>query len=457
MRAIPRWPTTALALGLVLTQIPTLVPAVAAAAPARSACEQGGAVRIWTAPLKPKPGERLQILGVATDGDLSTLQVTGPKGRRSALAGKKAGGPPWSLRGSLDAPPRGIHQIEVERGGQVVACTKVRVGGKAYRGVGKWDAPMQAFFSAWVEHLFDAPVHKSLGFSSMEPVLRDPARNMLHDYLKKGEDDAAPAEPDCADLSYFLRAYFAWKLGLPMVYRRCDRGTATRPPRCKAPIIDRTFVRTSAAAKKFRKVSLKLMDRVTSGGGRTALKDPASDFYPVPLKRSALWPGTIYGDPYGHTLVIVKWVAQTKTSNGLLLAVDAQPDNSVGRKRFWEGNFLYARTPSAGPGFKAWRPPVSSRSGLVQAPRPNAAQATRLGIPPHSSEQANMSPREFYARVQRLINPLGLDPQASYLATLEALMEQLQTRVRSVDRGEAWMKAHRGTVMTMPVGPTSSA
>ncbi|MCU0256618.1 MAG: hypothetical protein MUF60_07725, partial [Vicinamibacterales bacterium] len=78
----------------------------------------------------------------------------------------------------------------------------------------------------------------------------------------------------------------------------------------------------------------------------------------MPLDRASLWPGTLYADPYGHTLVIVKWVPQTAERGGLLLAVDAQPDNSVARKRFWEGTFLFAQTPSAGPGFKAHRPLV---------------------------------------------------------------------------------------------------
>ena len=45
-----------------------------------------------------------------------------------------------------------------------------------------------------------------------------------------------------------------------------------------------------------------------------------------------------------------------------MLAVDAQPDNSVARKRFWEGTFLFAQTPSAGPGFKAYRTPLAGSS-----------------------------------------------------------------------------------------------
>ena len=105
------------------------------------------------------------------------------------------------------------------------------------------------------------------------------------------------------------------------------------------------------------------MDKVHSGSGRTALRDEATDFYPVPLDRTALWPGTLYADPYGHTLILVKWIPQTAGLSGLLLAVDAQPDNSVSRKRFWEGTFLFTETPSAGPGFKAHRPLVARGPG----------------------------------------------------------------------------------------------
>ena len=59
-------------------------------------------------------------------------------------------------------------------------------------------------------------------------MLRDRTRNVLHDHLSAGEDDAGRhaqfIQPDCADLPYFLRAYFAWKLGLPFGYSECSRG-----------------------------------------------------------------------------------------------------------------------------------------------------------------------------------------------------------------------------------------
>ncbi|PKN13697.1 MAG: hypothetical protein CVU69_00550 [Deltaproteobacteria bacterium HGW-Deltaproteobacteria-4] len=421
---------------------------------AAAACLQGEEVRIWSAPLLPQPGEKVEIMVVATDGALSDLTVTDPAGRRTKLSAMNGGGPPWSLRALLPAAGQGRYRIEANRGRKVVACSEIQVGaGTGNRGNGEWDLATQAFYAAWVEHLFDAPPEESLSFPSLEPVLRDPQRNFLYDYLKKGEDLQFPAEPDCADLPYFLRAYFAWKLGLPVSYRACNRGSASRAPTCDPAEINRTFVGTTASAAAFHQVSRRLMDRVTSGGGRTGLSDDATDFYPVPLTREALWPGTVFADPYGHTLMIVKWISQTKERSGLLFAVDAQPDNSVARKRFWEGNFLFAQTPAAGPGFKAYRVPVANDGKGGWAPLPNRALTAGSGLTPYSTEQTNISPEDFYARMEKLINPRGQSPEAAYNATLDALLEQIETRVRSVDNGEAYMRAHPGTVIPMPRGP----
>jgi hypothetical protein len=136
----------------------------------------------------------------------------------------------------------------------------------------------------------------------------------------------------------------------------------------------------------------------------------------------------------------------------MLLAVDAQPDNSVARKRFWEGTFLYADdVRSAGPGFKAFRPLVASKSGGL-APLGNAALADDPRFAPFSREQALLEPDAFYARIQRLINPDGLRPEQAYRETLDALVEQLATRVDSVQRGETWVREHPQETVAMPDG-----
>ena len=89
-------------------------------------------------------------------------------------------------------------------------------------------------------------------------------------------------------------------------------------------------------------------DGVQSGNGRTSASDNNTDYYPVTLKEETLRPGTIYADPYGHVLVLAKRIPQSDSAAGILLAVDAQPDGTVARKRFWRGNFLFAQDPSLG-------------------------------------------------------------------------------------------------------------
>ena len=58
---------------------------------------------------------------------------------------------------------------------------------------------------------------------------------MLFNHLGLGEDEMKMVlRPDCADLPYFLRAYFAFKMGLPFGYTKCTRGGAGEGPKCHA-------------------------------------------------------------------------------------------------------------------------------------------------------------------------------------------------------------------------------
>jgi hypothetical protein len=216
-------------------------------------------------------------------------------------------------------------------------------------------------------------------------------------------------------------------------------------------MVDERLVQAPLPAASFNALMRKIADTVHSGSARTALAADATDFYPVPLERRALWPGTVYADPYGHTLVLVKWVPAAEGRGGLLLAVDAQPDNSVSRKRFWEGTFLFANVDSAGPGFKAFRPLRRDAVGRLSVPS-NAALENDAPVAPYSEDQAGLAPEDFYARVEKLINPEGLAPETAYEAKLDALVEQLETRVESVENGENYLRRHRGAIIPMPAG-----
>jgi hypothetical protein len=443
-------------------------PARAAAAPA--GCADSDEHALWISPQQPAAGGAVKLLAVGDEEATGELALVEPGGQRRPLTVARHPGLPGSLSGDLPRARAGSYRVLWTRGDKTVACRAFDVTARAPKppsGVGPvvwpsahaWDRRYENFFSAWIDLLFDAPPAASLDFRPLHQALRDGARNFLADYLGLREDDpknkaAIPATPDCADLPYFLRAYFSWKLQLPFGFRDCDRGTDTRPPRCSNFETNEqppSGKETLASIRSF----LRLMtNHVQSGSARTALGDDETDYYPVALDRKALRPGTIYADPYGHVMLVVKWVAQTPEHGGLLLAVDGQPDTSIGRKRFWEGTCLFTNdTKSAGPGFKAFRPVVRGADGKL-ASLPNAAIGGKddPAHAPFSDEQGKLSTDAFYARMGKLINPQGLDAEAAYRETLDALAEQLTVRVGSVDNGEKFQKEKAGVVIPMPDG-----
>lgn len=421
---------------------------------ASAACAEGPEGTLWFSPRSPEPGEPVRILAVTTDAAADELVAIDDDGHERPLSSSARGGPPWSIEGELSGL-RGTRRIEARRDGKAVACRETGMGGELARDVRGWDRRTGALFAAWVEKLFDAPPEESMSFPSLEPVLRNSERNFLYDYLGGSEDRRLPAEPDCADLPYFLRSYFAWKIGLPMAFRACSRGSAAAPPRCGGPTVDSAFTHGPSSLGTFQGVARRLIDTVHSGSARTGLTDNQTDLYPVALDHDSLWPGTVYADPYGHVLILVKWVPQTPTRPGMLLAADAQPDNSVTRKRFWEGTFLFAdNIRSAGPGFKAFRPVAESSVGGAPRLLSNGELLDDARFPAYSTEQGQLSSDEFYARMGKLINPRGLDPEQAYRAALDALAEQVETRVESVDNGENYLRRNPRAVIPMPSGPS---
>lgn len=406
-----------------------------------AACQQGENTHIWLSPHTVKAGAPVKILAVSSAQPVSELVLTLPNGEKQTLKATANTGVPWTLSATVPALNSGHYQIEAKDKNATLACRPLANGDTGAEPQPAWNATYEAFYAAWIEQLFDAPVTQNVSFPSLKPVLENAERNFLFNYLTGNEDKSLPATPDCADLPYFLRSYFAWKNGLPISFRACNRGTTQKPPSCETASIRTDFARPTPSAQ-FKALCLRLMDVVHSGNTRTSSYSEESDFYPLALRREVLWPGTIYADPYGHVLMIVKWVAQTPTSPGLLLAVDAQPDNSVTRKRFWEGTFLFANLPSAAPGFKAFRPIANSRSLLRNAE-----------LPGYSVEQENLTPDDFYAKMEKLININGLEAKQAYEAMLSALVEQLEARVQSVENGEQYFR-HGGRTIEMPKGAT---
>jgi hypothetical protein len=302
-------------------------------------------------------------------------------------------------------------------------------------------------------------------------VLRDKSRNFLFDHLDLGEAKTKlDLRPDCADLPYFLRAYFAFKIGLPFGYSKCTRGGGGKAPRCSEWWNIQNVEPPPAAAKQvaeagsgsvldlFGKPGTSSSDAkssqpqallprfrtylrttvangVHSGSGRTSANDNNTDYYPVPLKQATLRPGTVYADPYGHILVLVKRIPQQGDAAGVFLAVDGQPDGTVARKRFWRGNFLFARDPSlGGPGFKHFRPIVADKNGTLRR-LTNAEIAKNSQYGDFSMEQSELDADAFYDRMDDVMSPEPLNPLRAMKEAVSALEEQVKARVTSVENG----------------------
>ena len=297
----------------------------------------------------------------------------------------------------------------------------------------------------------------------MQDVIGERERNLLYDYRLPGEDARLDLEPDCADLPYFLRAYFAWKLRLPFVYRVCTRGRKDTPPVCEAAVLSNFDpVPDTNDVAAFRRFVRRMAGTVHSSSPRTLPGDDQTDLYPLRMSRQAMRPGTVFADPYGHVLVVARWKPQGVTDYGVLIGADAQPDGTVGRRRFWRGSFLFTpKSDLVGSGFKGWRP-VQYDPSVVQSPAPAEPQAWKVatndelrkvgGIRGWSDAQYKGTADDFYAAMEGMINPRALDPVRMQTSLVDALEESVQRRLSSVQNGEDFMRAQHYAPIDMPRG-----
>jgi hypothetical protein len=252
--------------------------------------------------------------------------------------------------------------------------------------------------------------------------------------------------PDCTDMVYFLRAYFAFKMGLPFGYSTCSRGGGGKPPKCYQwfSIVNSAAAKQSGLAASFAHYLPIVGDAVQSGAVRTLANDDNTDFYTVPLTQETLRPGTIYADPYGHVLMLVRRVPQAGGSAGVFLAVDAEPDGSVTRKRFWRGNFLFVHEPTLGsPGFKHFRPIVREQNGNLRR-LTNGEIAKNAQYGDYSLEQSKLGVDAFYDRMDDVMSPAPLDPLRAMKEAITSLDEQIKTRVTAVENGRKFQNSGHG-------------
>ncbi len=495
----------ATAISLIAYAVIVFLSPAASAAP--DACGAGG-FSILASPMAPWKGAPLRVIFASEKPVDGELLLIAPDGSVAAKSRDRLGGPPYFWFAEVASPAAGTWRATLAHNPSSAcepAVREIAVLGKepphpsnasngAWPVRAAWDRATENLYSAWIEKLFDAPVDAQLSWKALHEVLRDRSRNVLFDYLGLREDKSGLVmKPDCADLPYFMRAYFSFKMGLPFGYSKCNRGGGGQPPRChewwniqnlepepapaappapdprtasggvgglfgpfRQPVLakpqSRPAAKYSSLQASFAHYLPKLADAVHSGSARTMLNDDNTDYYPVPLSQDALRPGSVYADPYGHTLMLVRRIAQSPDNAGLFLAVDGQPDGTVARKRFWRGNFLFAQDPAlGGPGFKHFRP-VVERNGILKR-LTNAEIAKNPQYGDVSMEQAQLTIEGFYDRMDEVMSPEPLDPLRAMTEAIAALEEQVKTRVTSVENGRKYQGSGKGDA-EMPDGPS---
>ncbi len=446
-------------------------------------CEDAAELAVLPSPIAPWMGAPLRVVFAAEKPLEGELSLIAPDGTVAAKSRERRGGPPYSWIAEVKSPAAGTWRATLTRDRAPAGCGTItrdivvrsdepprprETAGSVWPLRNTWNRATENLFSAWLEKLFDDPLDATPSWPALHEVLRDRSRNILFDHLGLREDEMGIIlRPDCADLPYFLRAYFAFKMGLPFGYSICSRGGGGAAPRCTSwssilgagePPRPPTAPPASVAAPKrpglaasFARYLPNLANGVHSGSGRTKASDNNTDYYPVALTQETLRPGTAFHDPYGHVLMIVRRVPAANGEAGIILAVDGQPDGTVARKRFWRGNFLYATDPAlGGPGFKRFRPILRDTSGaLRRLSNDEIAKNPQYGD--FSLGPSQLGVEAFYDRMDDVMSPEPLDPLAAMKDAITSLDEQVKVRVTSVENGRKFQNSGKGEA-TMPDG-----
>ncbi len=456
---------------LLIASVFLALSAVAAQAESSSgACEDAIGLAVMPSPVSPWKGAPLRVVFATEKPVTGELSLIGPDGQVMARTNARYGGPPYFWFTEVATPAAGVWRAQLASDRAPAGCSTVTreivvradqpprpqaAPGSLWPLRATWNRRTENLFSAWVEKLFDAPLDATPSWPALHEVLRDRSRNILFNHLGLNEDQMKIViRPDCADLPYFLRAYFAFKMGLPFGFSKCSRGEGGKAPRCFQWFSIQTAQANGSnlAASFGQFLQRTVADTVHSGTGRTLASDNNTDYYPVSLSQDTLRPGAVYADPYGHILMITKRVPQTGGAAGVFLAVDGQPDGTVSRKRFWRGNFLFAQNPALGsPGFKRFRPIIRERNGTLRR-LTNEEIARNPEYGDFSLEQTKLGVEDFYDRMDDVMSPAPLDPMRAMMEAITSLDEQVRVRVTSVENGRKFLNSGRGEAV-MPDGP----
>ena len=183
------------------------------------------------------------------------------------------------------------------------------------------------------------------GCSSAQSCLRSVANPWA-----KSDGNFIDIDADCAKFPYLLRAYYAWKNGLPFAYADGVRGD--RFSHGGNSVVSRAEIVDRGGGIDAKRAILTMMENVFSGTYRVdagSADGMPSDFYSPALAPGSIHPGTVIYDPNGHVGIV--WQVDAA---GRIFYMDAHPDFTVSRSVY---GAQFGQSPMVlGGGLKNWRP-----------------------------------------------------------------------------------------------------
>lgn len=202
---------------------------------------------------------------------------------------------------------------------------------------------------------------------------------------------------DCADMPYVMRAYFAWKNGLPFAWQSGMQaadgpGGDLRYSSYGNVVVARDSVPRTASGVNAIPILHNLVNVVSTAMFRrhSMDDDPVmfTDTYSPRLDRDAIVPGTIAYDVNGHASLV--WRVE---SGGRILIFSSHPDHSLSRSHL--GKEFLRTSPELGSIFQKFRPievvgaKRAANGALVGG---NIVAASNADIPDFSLEQYRGNP-----------------------------------------------------------------
>lgn len=322
----------------------------------------------------------------------------------------------------------------------------------------RWSPADEAGYEAFVQAIGRSHC------SSLDSCLQSDANPYRH-------TDNRSFHGDCADMAYILRAYYAWKNGLPFAYQNAMRTADGKPQDLRYSTRGNVVAGKRAAIGESPVSAPQFIARIggevstamfrthpETGGGRFY-----DDFYPVEITRKAVRPGVIAYDIFGHVGIVYDVL-----EDGRILVVASHPDNSVTRTVYGP-NFMRA-DPALGAGLKAWRPiyldgAQRAADGTLRGGRIKALANEQIsdfsleqfvGNAPHKTGEWHYGEFRhqgrtvgYYDYVRRRLAAPGFayDPVSELRLGLEAICGSILDRKAAVDRAlfsRVHLKPHPG-------------